>query len=227
MKGVLIDFGDTLARIDEASYAEYVEALLPVFNASGYQGNIEDFTKVFRNAVRNSMKGEVKDLPEFWTLLAQNLSVHPVLNGFAEQLEEIRSQHVSTVFTLYDGSLQVLGGLQKKYKMALVSNCAIGTSDVIEALDLPIFFDCMVLSYEVGERKPDRRIYLEALSCLKLEPEDCVFVADEISDLEGAREVGLKTLLVRQGPHTYHEAKNLSFKPDYECQTIAEITRFL
>jgi putative hydrolase of the HAD superfamily len=102
-----------------------------------------------------------------------------------------------------------------------------GTREEINNLDLSKFFEHMSLSNEVGVRKPDKRIYLDTLKALTLEGHECIFVADEISDLEGARPLKMKTLLVRQGSNTYSEAKDPNFKPDLECKRISEITRFL
>lgn len=144
-----------------------------------------------------------------------------------QEMEEIRKHHYNSIFKLYDGTLSVLSDLKKQYKPALVSNCAVGLSKVIITLGLTIFFDCIILSYEVGVRKPDRRIYLKALNCLELKPHECIFVSDEISDLEGAREVGLRTMLVRQESQTIHEARNPNFKPDFQCNRISEIIDFL
>ena len=87
--------------------------------------------------------------------------------------------------------------------------------------------ESIVLSYETGSLKPERQIYAEALERLGVEPEECVFVSDEISDLEGANEVGLKTLLVLQGQCTHHNVKDSNFRPDFECNYISEITKFL
>jgi FMN phosphatase YigB (HAD superfamily) len=70
-------------------------------------------------------------------------------------------------------------------------------------------------------------MYLDTLQCLGLGADQCIFVADEISDLEGATEVGMKTILVRQGKHTFHEAKDQKFQPDFQCNRISEITKFL
>ena len=102
-----------------------------------------------------------------------------------------------------------------------------GTIDEINNLDLSRFFEHMSLSYEVGVRKPDRRIYLDALNALAVKGHECIFVADEISDLEGARSLRMKTLLVRQGSSTYNEAKDPNLKPDADCKRISGITRFL
>jgi HAD superfamily hydrolase (TIGR01509 family) len=174
----------------------------------------------------NSNKGQIADFQKFWKLLLNDLEVkeQPELT---QELEAAWKHHHHGLFQLYEGAVAVLTSLKREYAMALVSNCAIGLSDVIESLCLTGYFNCILLSYEVGVRKPDKRIYLEALNCLELEPDDCIFVADEISDLEGARRVGLKTMLVRQGSHPAHEAEDPTFKPDFECAKISEISSFL
>jgi putative hydrolase of the HAD superfamily len=102
-----------------------------------------------------------------------------------------------------------------------------GMRDAINALNLTKFFENLILSYEVGVRKPEEKIYLAALKAVSLKASECIFVADEISDLEGARNVGMSSMLVRQGSSTLSEAKNPSFKPDFECNHISEITQFL
>lgn len=227
LKGVLIDFGDTLAHIDKEGRRKYTEALLSIIHKHGYQGNSDDLTSGFDDALGNSMKGELKSLQEFWNLLLENLGINNKTEVLIEELEKARNRFSTAVFRLYNGATRVLAVLQKKYRLALVSNCAIGTSDIVNGLGLTGYFDCITLSYKVRVRKPDKSIYLDALKCLKLEPYECIFVADEISDLEGAREVGMKTLLVSQGPYTTHEAKDPNFKPDFECNRIKEITKFL
>lgn len=227
VEGVLIDLGDTLAYIDKEGNRRYREAILSTVSKLGYRGDFKEFSLTFDSLIRNSMKGEIKSLQEFWQLLLKNLKMNTRPAMLIEELENVRSRHSNVVFKLYDGSLQVLELLQKKYKLALVSNCAIGTSDIIEDLGLMEYFDCVSLSYKVGVRKPDEQIYLKALHCLELRPDACIFVADEISDLEGARDLGLKTLLVRQGSFTTYEARNPDFQPDFECNRITEISSFL
>lgn len=226
-EGVLIDFGDTLAYIDEEGDREYREAILSIVGKYGYRGNMERLSHVFDDLIRNSTKGEFKSLSVFWQQFLQNLKISERSAMLVDELENVRSHFSNVLFKLFDGAMQVLDALQKKYRLALVSNCAIGTSDVIEDLGLIEYFDCFSLSYEVGVRKPDEQIYLEALRCLGLKPDVCVFVADEISDLEGACDLGLKTLLVRQGSYTVYEARNPDFKPDFECNSISEIRGFL
>ena len=226
LKGVLIDFGSTLAYLDDAENRRYEKALVSTLSKYGYKRHLKDLDSVLACIYVSSTKGELKDLQEFWSLVLRKLRIteHPEL---VEDMETVRSNHAAAAWKLYDRVPSTLFSLQKKYKLALVSNCALGTDKVIDSLGLAGFFGCIVLSYRVGVRKPDRRIYLEALRCLGLEAHECVFVADEISDLEGARDIGLKTMLIRQGPDTFKEAKDPNFKPNFECNRIADVTDFL
>jgi putative hydrolase of the HAD superfamily len=56
-------------------------------------------------------------------------------------------------------------------------------------------FDAVVISGEVGLRKPDPAIYLMAAESLGLEPAACVFVDDFSFNLEPAEALGMATVL--------------------------------
>jgi len=56
-------------------------------------------------------------------------------------------------------------------------------------------FDDIVISGEVGMRKPEPEIFLLAASRLDLKPEECVFVDDLELNVEGARSVGMTAVL--------------------------------
>lgn len=225
-KGVLIDFGGTLAYIDEVEFRAYEEALVAALKKYGYEKRLEDLASVLAGIYLKSSKGELKTPKEFWNLMLSKLKI-PEQSGLPDVLQGIRNNHETTMWKLYDEASATLSILRKKYKLALVSNCAEGTDNVIRSLGLADFFDCITLSYQVGVRKPDKRLYLEALRCLGFEANESVFVADEISDLEGAREIGLKTILVLQGHNTFQEAKDLNFKPDFQITQISDVTKII
>jgi putative hydrolase of the HAD superfamily len=52
-------------------------------------------------------------------------------------------------------------------------------------------FDAVVISSEVGLRKPDERIYLHAAAMLGREPAECVFVDDIEYNVRAAEAVGM------------------------------------
>jgi len=226
VKGVLIDFGDTLAYVDKRNNKKYVEGLLSILKNHGYQHNVDDLNLRLSGLYYESSKGLIRSHERFWESLLTSLDM-PVDPRVVNELEDFREQNYATMFKLYEDVLPVLSGLHQKYRLALVSNCAVGLSQVIKTLGIADFFDAIVLSYEVGARKPDKRIYVEATRRIQLDPGKCMFVSDEISDLEGANELGMKTLFVRQGNSADPDAKNPNFTPTFQCNHIGEIAKFL
>jgi putative hydrolase of the HAD superfamily len=225
-KAVLIDFGGTLAYLDPVENRRYEEALVSTLETQGYKRDLNDISSILADIYVSSTKGEQKTPEEFWNVVLRKLEVPP-RQDLVNELEAVRSSHMSSIWKPYNGVLSALAALRKKYSLALVSNCAAGTDKLIDSLGLADFFSCIILSYQIGVRKPNRRMYDEALSCLKLQAHEGIFVADEVSDLEGAREIGLKTMLVRQGTDTFQGAKDVNFKPEFEISKISEIARLL
>jgi putative hydrolase of the HAD superfamily len=87
---------------------------------------------------------------------------------------------------------------QRGFRTALITNNAREFSDIwrskLQADDL---FDVVVVSCDVGVRKPDPAIYELALERLgSVPPERAVFVDDMEGNLSGARDIGMHTVLV-------------------------------
>ena len=57
--------------------------------------------------------------------------------------------------------------------------------------DFPHLFDAVVISGEVGMRKPEPRIFLHAAALLDLEPDQCVFVDDLAANVTAAVGCGM------------------------------------
>jgi putative hydrolase of the HAD superfamily len=63
-----------------------------------------------------------------------------------------------------------------------------------EGYDIETLVDDVVLSGDVGVRKPSRRIYTLAAERLGVDPADCVFVDDLAHNVSGAERVGMTGL---------------------------------
>src|SRR6516165_2372108 len=59
----------------------------------------------------------------------------------------------------------------------------------------PGMFDVVVISAEVGMRKPEERIFLHATGLLGLDPAECVFVDDIQVNVAAAEAVGMTAIL--------------------------------
>lgn len=70
-------------------------------------------------------------------------------------------------------------------------------------------FDVMVISGEVGLRKPDPAIFALTTERLGVEAPACVFVDDHPGHLTSAAEAGMTTVLHREPAHTIGELETL------------------
>jgi epoxide hydrolase-like predicted phosphatase len=73
----------------------------------------------------------------------------------------------------------------------------------------PELFDGVVISGEVGMRKPDPRIYELGAQSIDLPPARCVFVDDLPFNLKPAAELGMTTVLHRSSAETVPELEAL------------------
>lgn len=95
--------------------------------------------------------------------------------------------------------IKLIDGLKSKYRLFIITN---GTErQVVHKFKLlgldPADFNPFVCAYDHGWAKPEPAPFLYALEKLKMKPEEVVYVGDRAEvDIEGARAVGMKTILV-------------------------------
>ena len=95
----------------------------------------------------------------------------------------------------------VLGELQGRYKLALISNFdhPPHVHRLLDELALRPFFDVVVVSGDVGVKKPDPAIFAPALEQTGLVADEALFVGDSPEDdIAGARAAGLWPVLIRR-----------------------------
>lgn len=85
--------------------------------------------------------------------------------------------------------------LSKNYKLGLLSNAGEEEIQVIYRDGLDSLFDAITVSYEVGDVKPNPKIFTACLQRLDVKPEESVFVDDSAKNLEGAQQLGIGTIL--------------------------------
>jgi putative hydrolase of the HAD superfamily len=90
---------------------------------------------------------------------------------------------------------------QAGLRTALLSN-SWGTSDDAYPRHLfPQLFDVVVISAEVGMRKPEERIFRHTAALLGLELQECVFIDDIAANVSAAQAIGLAAVHHREpGP---------------------------
>jgi len=111
----------------------------------------------------------------------------------------------------YPESIDVLAELKKKYKLALVASTDCFTmNEIIDKYDLRKFFDVIILSYEAGVLKTDKKMFQTVLKKMKVKKNEAVMIGDSIdSDIRGAENAGVKAVLVDRKDKREYENKIL------------------
>ena len=126
---------------------------------------------------------------------------------------------------LYPGALAVLYGLrQRGQRVYLLSNAqAVFTVPELRMLGLFSLFDGIVLSSDVGVKKPDKAIFERVLLEYGLRPETCLMIGnDEEADMLGAAAVGIAGRYI----HTKQSPDRRYPLPD-ACREIRSLTELL
>ncbi|MEP7059334.1 MAG: HAD-IA family hydrolase [Actinomycetota bacterium] len=192
---VLIDLYDTLAYSRWPWLKRELAELLSVTPEA--VGNAMTVTRELRSiGTFPDVEGDTRN----W-LEALDLAPDDALVEKAVEME-VNAMEVGVI--LYEDSLPVVHDLRSRgIKTALVSNCSHSTRPIVDRLGLEEAFDAVVLSFEVGARKPQPAVYLTALERLHLQPtdaENCVFVDDQAEYCDGAAAIGLQPrLIIRPG----------------------------
>jgi putative hydrolase of the HAD superfamily len=70
-------------------------------------------------------------------------------------------------------------------------------------------FDAVVISSEVGMRKPESRIFLHAAGLLGLDPQECIFIDDIQANITAAEQIGFTGVLHTAAGHTAERVAEL------------------
>ena len=101
----------------------------------------------------------------------------------------------------YPGAGAVLTALKKRYRMAVVSDGQrIWEIPELHAAGIAGFFEEIVVSGDLGFRKPDPRMYETALRKMALSPAEVIFVGNDMfRDIYGAKSIGMKAVFFDSG----------------------------
>ena len=111
----------------------------------------------------------------------------------------------------YDGVDEILCELKNHYKMGAVSDGqSLWAKPELFSAGLEKFFDPVLVSGDFGYRKPDKRLFEQALKLMNLAADEVLFVGNDMyRDVYGGHIAGMKTIFFKsnQGDHEYHGAE--------------------
>ena len=88
--------------------------------------------------------------------------------------------------------------------------------DYLARVGLEKHFDKVVNTHRVGVAKPDPESYLTALNYLGVQPSECLFIDDVLTNVEGAESIGLKSHLFE------NQTGLISFLKKFDIKLISD-----
>lgn len=239
VRAVLFDYGHTLVdfgRTQEALLAAYeqvrdrIEAAL--FMEAPEVGHLIDrvaneVDRVVAESYADRRLQEIDLVRVFDEVLLAALGI-TVPDDVVRHVVALDHSAFSSSIAVEPEVLEVLRDLRGRgLRLGLVSNISLLPDLMradLDALGILPLLDATAFSSEVGVRKPDPRIFREALDRLGARAEEAVFVGDRLhDDVQGARAAGMRTVQTRQ----FRAEQDPQVRPDAVIDHLGELPEVL
>jgi len=223
IRGVTFDFGGTLAQgaFDRETFRN---RLLDYLRSLGFSGEEAQLNKAKDRMLERLRRARSHNREIRLEDLYQDMLFDLGLRPEREVVGHINQLYMDSFQTkMIEGVEKILEALSERYKLAVISNAM---SDVprhaLKKFGLERYFVAVVISRDLGIRKPDPEIFNFTLNRLGVENDEAVHVGDSLeNDIKGARNAGMKTVWVKNNNGVP------DIEPDYTIHSIKELTSFL
>ncbi len=123
-------------------------------------------------------------------------------------------------------AIPVLKKLKESKKLGLISNFdhPRHVRKYLSEYGLDVFFETIIISGDVGVKKPDPRIFEPALSATGLIPAEVLYVGDTEEDVEAANALGMIAVMIKRRDN-YTDTNYLDFESDIQNGIIKDINK--
>ncbi len=199
IKSVIFDWGGVLIDNPAPGLMRHCAKALHVTK--------EDYTRTHSKFADDFYKGLICE-DTFWEKICSELNVpKPKVRSLWTEAFKANYMPKADMFSMA-ASLQENG-----YRTAVLSNTEVPAMQYFlqQRYDM---FDVLVFSCAEGVKKPDRKIYELTLEKLGSQPEQSVFIDDKPEYINGAKEVGINTVLFQNIDQVKNELIRLGINTD-------------
>jgi len=236
VKAIIFDFIGTLANVKNYSLENSKTKLYKAIVDAGFNISAGNFLKAYSQSHEKYRVVRYQELVE----VTNAIWISEALNslGFKTNPEDTQIKTaVNVFFEDYLNSLELrpcvkrlLNKFSIEHKLGLVSNFTYAPVIYagIRKLGINQFFSVILVSEEVGWRKPNIKIFEEILRRLDAAAEETVYVGDSpLEDIKGAKAVGMKTVFVPSQFYTLENLHESQQKPHITMKDTKELYKKL
>lgn len=181
IQAIMFDFGGVIAKTDNQQVAHFIMKALDLS---------EDQAWVAVKKLKEAMKDDEEDFDEeeFWISYAESEQIS-LPADWTEQLDLAKKEALHTI----PGMLELVQDLKKQgFIVGLLSNVHKSKVQIRRDMGFYDFFDPLLLSCELGVKKPDPKIFEILLNTLQqLLPEEILLIDDKQANIEAAGAFGI------------------------------------
>ena len=229
---VLFDVYNTLIEIRTNEHDPLVwEHLARFLRYQGLQIAGEPLRAAFFDQVRTMQQARGEAYPEidmvriFHQLLtAQGYACSDAFAVYITQLMRTLSMRR---FRPFPDTLRSLRTLRGAFRLGIITDAqrVFVEPELVQA-GIAEYFDVQVISSDNDFRKPDQRLFRQALQVLGVQPADAIYVGDNLfRDVYGAQAAGMRGVLVQRGRR--QEAAEVPCTPDCTIRTLDDLVQWL
>lgn len=236
IKAVIFDYIGTLVNCRGYNMADSEDNLYCALKAEGFNIEKESFLDAYNRAhkkyrvVRYEHYQEVTNavwVAEALTALGYTVAADDprVTAGL-----DVFFQDFIDTLELREGAVELIEEVGKSYRLGLLSNFTYGPviHKSLKKIGIHGHFDAIIVSEEVGWRKPSPVIFQDMLLRLGVAKNEALFIGDSpLEDIKGALDMDIKTVFV---PSQFNSQKDLAeskLRPDYSLLDLAAIKKEL
>jgi HAD superfamily hydrolase (TIGR01549 family) len=236
IKAVIFDYIGTLVNCRGYNMADSEDNLYKALKAEGINIEKESFLDAYNCAHR---KYRVVRYEHYKEVTNAVWVAEALCNlGFKVSVDDLRVTAGLDVFfqdfidtlELREGAVELLSEVCGKYRLGLLSNFTYGPviHKSLKKIGIHHHFDAVIVSEEVGWRKPSPVIYQDMLLRLGVKADEALFIGDSpLEDIKGALDMDIKTVFV---PSQFNSQKDLvesKLLPQYSVPDLAALKKEL
>ncbi|WP_160675422.1 HAD-IA family hydrolase [Clostridium sp. C8-1-8] len=180
--------------------------------------DLEKYKKIDKNKINNGFSkaqeyiikqdfiktehDEYNHFYEFYRIFSNELKE---LNLTVSAIEALAKDLVYNYekYTFFEDAKEVIPKLSENYKLAIVSDAWPSLENVFVHAGLRKYFSSFIISSKLGVTKPNELMYKSAINELNFEAEQCIFIDDNINNCDGAKKLGIESLLLCRDKKSY------------------------
>ncbi len=184
----MFDFGGVLYTYNYRQSLEHFSSHLGI--------SVERAEAAWESRIAEFERGEI-DEPTYWAAFRQ-------AGGISQADEDLHEMFVGMFHPMPD-SLRIKDQLKGRFLLGMLSNNCAWEHDLQKRLNLREGFDFVMMSYEVGARKPESAIFEKLVLQCCMRPEEIVFIDDTTAYGDAVRKAGMHFIVFRSAAQLREE----------------------